>query len=505
MIIHCPQCNRDIEAPNTALSKRVQCPLCGQAFTATLPKAVVLEDAAPSSLEMPPPGFADYHAPPTPARASASKPGRTGDLIAHPVDDDDLDVAELTDVVELPAAARPAARPSGGPSEIIDALQGRGQDDEGPMSETLAALHGRAPSQQDIDDNDPDVLTTELAEEEVDEALSALAGVGRSTVGAAYSARAKRNQWYVVSDEVEYGPYSGQAILAAVQAGKLSPQTILHDGDAEVEVSVAQLIQALIRRGRSGQPRSAGDVARPRTKRVSAPRKAPRPAQPSPSTSLGVAADPAASESAAPTHGASPSADDSVAALAGLLAATDPGFAESGARPSPSAGPAPSLAQAATAAFSPPLLSRRLPWTLSDTALSLTGLALAATAAAILLPWLARAPSLRTGLRLSELARPWAFAFGALTLGGFVLTGALLVLRRWHGRRLACGALLVLCLANLVVQSLALFDIRETFGTSVHPGMWGTGAWLAAAGALAAGILAALAMATTEPRSNPRA
>ncbi|MCY2924590.1 MAG: hypothetical protein NT031_03995, partial [Planctomycetota bacterium] len=251
MIIHCPQCSRDIEAPNTALGKRVQCPLCGQAFTATLPRAVVMEEASSPTLESPPPGFADYHCAPDPA----GRPGRGKDLIAKPVDEEDLDVIELTEVVQVPRRpARRPARPADGVSEITDILQGRGNDDPGPMSDTLAALYGQAPARRHVndahdEDGDDDVQPTALAEEEVDEALSALSGAGGPAAGAGYAPSVKANQWYIASEEVEFGPFSGQVILAAVRAGKLTPQMILHDGADEVEVSVAQLLQAIARQG----------------------------------------------------------------------------------------------------------------------------------------------------------------------------------------------------------------------------------------------------------------
>ncbi|MCY2926495.1 MAG: hypothetical protein NT031_13845, partial [Planctomycetota bacterium] len=81
-----------------------------------------------------------------------------------------------------------------------------------------------------------------------------------------------------------------------------------------------------------------------------------------------------------------------------------------------------------------------------------------------------------------------------------LLVGALLIVRRWRGRRVACGCLLVLCLASLVVQALALSSIREVWQISVHMSMLGVGAWLAAAGALGGGFFAGLAAATAEPR-----
>lgn len=459
MIIHCPQCNRDIEAPNTALGKRVQCPLCGQAFTATLPKARVMEDVSPTSLEPPPPGFADYHPPQKPD----PKPSKPKDLVAQPVDEDDADVIELTEVVAPPAAGRRTTGPAAGPSEIVDILQGRGAPDEGPMSDTLAALHGGAPVDRHIDDEEddgPEVIQTDLAEEEVDEALSALAGAGASTVGQGDSRRAKANQWYVVSEEVEFGPYSGQAILAAVRAGKLTPQMILHDGAAEVEVSVAQLLQAMLRQGASGPPGQARLL----------PKKAIRLA---PDGTSGASSSP---KPAGPGPGSTPSAP---ASDAGALA---------------------QVALAARAAFTPASIPKRLPWALSDSAVLLSGLALTAATAGLLLPWLTTAPSIRTGLRLGDLARPWAYAFAGLCAGGLLLVAAMLIARRWRGRRLACGCLVVLCLASLVVQALALSDIREMIGGVISLGALGTGAWLAAAGTLVAGVLGALAAVLAEPR-----
>ena len=46
MQVFCTRCGRELEVPNTALHKRVKCTLCGEIFTAELPKAEVVDDDA---------------------------------------------------------------------------------------------------------------------------------------------------------------------------------------------------------------------------------------------------------------------------------------------------------------------------------------------------------------------------------------------------------------------------------------------------------------------------
>ena len=488
-----------MEAPNRALGKRVRCPLCGEAFTASLPKAVVMEELPPAELEPPPPGFADYSDP-------LAEPPRAKELIAQPVDDDDLEVIEPAHVVKPPARA--AAQSPPGPAGIIDALQGRSRDDAGPMSETLAALHGQTPADQDDEDDDSDVITTELAEEEVDEALSALSGAGSSLSGSARPSAARGNQWYIVSDEVEYGPYKGQAILAAVRAGKLSRHMVLHDATAEVEVTVAQLLQAMARQGSKGQPRRKGGKALSRTKRKAATSGTTEAsgadpgvaAQPVSSAIPGLSADRDASGSASSATGPSASPGDSSPAD-GLHALLGELAADSSEPASSSPVLASNLAQAAFAAPRPARPARRPGLTLSDLALLLAGLALACAAGGLLLPWLKGGGG--QALRLGEMARPWAWAFGALTLSALVLAGALVFVPRWRGRRLACACLLVMCMGALIVQALALKEIRATYKLGGLLDALGAGAWLGTVGVAAAGVLAALA-AFCSPR-GPRA
>lgn len=487
-----------------------------------------MEPLPPAELEPPPPGFAEHPG----ARGLAPGPtavrGARGDLIATPVDDE-LDVIELSEVVSPPPRA-PAGSPEG-PSEIIDILQGRAPEGEGPMSDTLAALYGQGRGDEDEDDDDDDALAGEPVAEEVDEALSALAGAGARARGAGPDQADKPNSWYIVSDEVEYGPYSGQAILAAVQSGRLRPHIVLHDSAAEVEVTVAQLVQAMVRQGRMnppGQRAAKGtpgtqSAARPApTARTATPATTPRspqaanlPAPPAPvnpePTAPVESTRPAPSPSPSVSHNPQVPSSPLSPGLAGDGTSAVPPAALSSAHPSPAPVPPPTPVQslaavAAAAAAAPVRLARprRTGLTLPDTALLLALAALAAAAVGLLLPWLAGVPGARASLRLGELARPWAYALGGLTLGAAALAGAMLPLRRWSGRRLACACLVVLCLADLLVQGLALSDIHETTGLAVRVGVLGAGAWLSAGGALAGGFLAAFAAATIVHRTRAR-
>ncbi|MCY2929911.1 MAG: hypothetical protein NTV86_10535, partial [Planctomycetota bacterium] len=508
---------------NSALGRRVQCPVCGEAFTAALPKAVMMEPPSPPELEPPPPGFAEHPGTRRPAPVHAPARGPTGDLIATPVDDD-FEVIELAEIVEPPSPpARAPAGPSAGPSEIIDILQGRGSEDQGPMSDTLAALYGQAQGGQD--DQDGDVQDAELVTEEVDEALSALAGASTRAQAAGRAPVDKANSWYIVSDAVEYGPYSGQAILAAVQSGRLRPHIVLHDAAAEVEVTVAQLVQAMVRQGRMKPPggrTSPGAKKTPGTQRTAGTPKTPEPSgppaplapdaprvaetpapsapgdtePPAPSPLPGVSHDPQEPLSAL-SPGVAGDGRSAVPSAALMAALTSPA-------PVPAVSPAPTLAQAAAAVPLRLARPRGSGLTLSETALLLLAAALGAAAAGLLLPWLAGARGARASLRLGDLANAWAHAHGGLTLGAAALALILLPLRRWSGRRLACACLVVLCLADLLVQGLALSDIRKTTGLAVNVGALGVGAWLALGGALAAGFLAAFAAATTIPPTRLR-
>jgi LSD1 subclass zinc finger protein len=44
MVLICPNCKEELDAPRTAKGKKVKCPLCEQTFEAQLPKAIVLAD-----------------------------------------------------------------------------------------------------------------------------------------------------------------------------------------------------------------------------------------------------------------------------------------------------------------------------------------------------------------------------------------------------------------------------------------------------------------------------
>jgi len=498
-----------MEAPESALGKRVRCPDCGAAFPASLPKAILMEEPPPPQLEPPPPGFAEYpgRAAPPPAgltQAAARQAARPGDLIATPVDEDDHKDLEPTDVVPpSPAPATPA-----GPMEIVEILQQRYEEEdiEDVMADAMAALGSRRGDDDEQDDTDALQTDAVSSEEDVDDALADLVPAADGAVRAEMTPqrpRNKANQWYIVSDKVEYGPYSGQAVLAAVRAGRLGPQVLLHDGLAEVELTVGQLIEAIKRQGvltpRPGQGGHVGPLEpeQPPAPELAAPPPATTSARPGGPEEGGTGETPVPQSARAPAA-PEPANDkvffpppaqtsDAIDALARMLG----GGGDNNAALPPAPAPAPPRLPAA-----PRPRPRGIG--VADAALAMTAVALVPVAVSLLLPWLAphvALPLERVPNRLPDLAKPWAFALAGVTFGGLVFAVGLLGGRRWYGRRLMAVCLLLICLAGLVIQGMALHDIKDTYGILIRAASLGVGAWFSIAGASVAIVSSAIAAA----------
>ena len=192
MIVTCPGCKQDSEAPRAAVGKNVRCPVCGRVFPAHLPQAIVLDardgggaKAGERGRTVPGPG---------PSRRELLL-GRKGDadkdeviLTGEPVDEG---------IPAAPAGAGPApkAAPSRGPAER-----------PGSPADALAALaSGKAPS--------PSALKPPPAK-----------------VG-----------WYVTTMKGEVGPVTSKQLIAAARRGEIRPETQVRNSRSSDRVLASKL------------------------------------------------------------------------------------------------------------------------------------------------------------------------------------------------------------------------------------------------------------------------
>lgn len=503
MIIRCPSCHHDMEAPDSAIGKKVKCPTCTAAFTAELPKAQVIDDARldgeavghvlqaappPPPLEPPPPGFADYPGQPAPEEDREPTPS--------------VEQADGVEIIAESAEPDDQSRPQepDAERELADGVD--------IIQDNVEAVMADAVEFVEVDAAAANTALSQLA--------ATAAGQASSQTRRAVRQHNKLNLWYILSGPVEYGPYTGQAIVTAALAGKLSPGLIIRDGTGDVELRIGQLARSLVRSPLTKAGHVAGlshlehaDISD--LTEAAAPADdesadepdafaALTPGQARPDQPASDASDaPDALARRAVGHSEPEQLDEPVfAAAAAEQAAPEPADRSVPAAPAPAASP-PSTIPIARAAPSPLNLTALF--------LGLTSVALGLAAAMVFLPWLAAppaeagAPSQRA---LFAVARHWATALLALQGGGVLLSLLLQFARRWHGRKLLSVALALLCLAALVVHGLALRTMKLALpGGKLDPRDLAFAAWAAlAAGlvALTAAAIAAVRVVSTRPR-----
>ncbi len=232
MIIVCTKCRQEMEAPVSAVGKKVRCPICGNVFVASLPKAQVLEDE--------------------PAESTASDALPIA-LPPQPQAEPDAEAPEADSLAQLAAAGLTPSRRPRARRPSSKAASAR-TDDAKKALESFA----QAPSSAEV----------QWPGQEQPSPGAKGKGVPASKT-APRKARAKRRRvskdvWYVIaSEEYEYGPYTPQQILAAVRAGNIAPRIQLRHALTDSVITAARILQLLPQRPKKAQPRETKPPAAP--------------------------------------------------------------------------------------------------------------------------------------------------------------------------------------------------------------------------------------------------
>ena len=215
MVVICKNCQGQIEAPQSALNKKVRCPICGQVFLAALPKAEVLENERVESTVS---GQLPIALSPEPTAAPPSQ-------------------AEEEDPLAQLAAA--GLKPSG---RRKIAIAGRKKTHDARKAlESFAA----APPSQVHWPGDEDEPTASAKGEAAPKKHPPKTYTRRR--------RISKDVWYVMAGDYEYGPYAPQAILSAVRSGKIAPGVELRHALTDSVISAGQILQLFPQEHRPGK------------------------------------------------------------------------------------------------------------------------------------------------------------------------------------------------------------------------------------------------------------
>ena len=176
MVITCQQCGQYMEAPNSAVGKRVKCPSCGHLFRAALPWATVLDD------DMPVGGTA-------------------------------------TD--DQPAAAPPAAEEPAAPAEPAE------EPAPPPADEPPAAPAEEEYAEAEILDDGGDAIPEGIPLSPDGTPVTKGDVLTLAQAGPAAPAPPEEVQWYAATGEGQIGPMTSRQIVLAAREGKITRETML--------------------------------------------------------------------------------------------------------------------------------------------------------------------------------------------------------------------------------------------------------------------------------------
>ena len=206
MVVICKNCQGQIEAPQAALNKKVRCPICGNVFVASLPKAEFLENERVESTVS---GQLPIALSPEPTAAPPTQ------------------VEEADPLAQLVAAG---LKP-GGRRRI--AIAGRKKTHDARKAlESFAA----APPSQVHWPGDEDEPTASAKGEAAPKKHPPKTYTRRR--------RISKDVWYVVAGDYEYGPYAPEAILSAVRSGNISSGVELRHVLTDSVISAGQILQS---------------------------------------------------------------------------------------------------------------------------------------------------------------------------------------------------------------------------------------------------------------------
>ena len=194
-----------MDAPQSALNKKVRCPICGHVFLASLPKAQVLENERVESTTS---GQLPIALSPEPQAAPPTQ-------------------AEEADPMAQLAAA--GLKPSG--RRKIGIVGRNKTHDARKALESFAA----AP---------PPQVHWPGGEQEPKASLKDKAAlIDRPPNAPVRRRRISKDVWYVLAGDYEYGPYAPQAILSAVRSGKISQGIELRHALTDSVISAGRILE----------------------------------------------------------------------------------------------------------------------------------------------------------------------------------------------------------------------------------------------------------------------
>lgn len=250
MVIICIKCHGQMDAPQSALNKKVRCPICSEIFVAALPKAEVIEDDTEVVKEV--------------VKDESKKVVKEAPV-------EDTAGGELPIVLSAGPGPAPSAKSEEvDPSDPLGQLAAAGLKPRRRRKSAVAggkratdarkalASFAAAPSPQV---HWPGGKAEPAASGKPEPAPKR----GRPKAPTRYR-RMSKDVWYVIAGDYEYGPYTPQVILAAIQAGKISRGVLMRHALTDSVISAGRILELLPKQKRPAAERKPAKTAAPRAK-----------------------------------------------------------------------------------------------------------------------------------------------------------------------------------------------------------------------------------------------
>ncbi len=232
-----------MDAPQSALTKKIRCPICSEIFVAALPKAEVIEDehVEPSRPTSPP----KRTKPEKPSKPD--EPTASGDLPivlsagSEPAPSGESEEVDPSDPLSQLTAAglKPGRRRKAAPQTGKAAARGKKAGTARKALESFATapppkVHW--PGGKDKPEIERGVTST------------------RPPSAPTRYRPASKDVWFVLAGDYEYGPYAPQAILAAIRSGKIPGGIQLRHALSDSVITAARILELLPKQLRPAAP-----------------------------------------------------------------------------------------------------------------------------------------------------------------------------------------------------------------------------------------------------------
>lgn len=246
-----------MDAPQSALNKKVRCPICSEVFIAALPKAEIIEDDEAQVVK-------DEG-----KVAKEDKAVKDENKVAEeaPVKDTaggDLPITLSAEHEPTPSAASKKPDPSDPLGQLASAGLKPGRRRKTATKGSQRATDARKALASFAATPEPQVHWPGARPGPAPRR-------GRPKPAARYR-RVSKDVWYVIAGDYEYGPYKPQVILSAIRSGNISRGILLRHALTDSVITAGRILELLPQQLKPATPPQRGKPAKGKGKKPSAAR-----------------------------------------------------------------------------------------------------------------------------------------------------------------------------------------------------------------------------------------